>query len=309
MVKTFVEFLELWLSTSSFSISLLFLIIVINYSALSIKRYAKVYYWVFGTFAVMNLLPVILGACGVGVQFDFDNIPILSRVLVEQSVAPYFVHPLLVIIMYMGALNSRNSYVQRFISIRKELSIIVGFAVIAHSFVRIITVLPKAILYFSDHELYMSTLKYHVSSLAAGVSSTVYILGVVMTIIFIPLWITSFDSVRRTMSYKRWKSIQRWSYLLYATLFIHATGIKVSSAIRYHDMQQVVEHVNIEDHSSDSHHGVSNRFSFKEVEVQGDTRAYINISIYILIYGSYLVLRVNKAKRGHSNKRHADSRG
>lgn len=298
MVKTFVELLGLWLSASSFSISLILLVVLIYCFSDFIKRHSMWLYWMFGVFAAMNLTPVILETCGVKFPIDFNEVPILGRILIEQSVAPYFVHPMLVIIMYMGALNIRNKSVQRFMSIRKELSIIVGFAVIAHSFVRIITVLPRAILYFTDNELYISTLKHPVSSLAAGVSSTVYILGLAMTIVFIPLWITSFDSVRRAMSYRKWKGIQRWSYLLYAMLYIHAIGIKASSAIRYYDKQQVaVESVTNEVTSTHGRHGSSTRFSFAEVDIEGDTRAYANIVIYTLIYGSYLVLRLSKSRR------------
>ena len=45
--------------------------------------------------------------------------------------------------------------------------------------------------------------------------------GIIAYIIIIPLFITSFKVIRRRMSFKLWKRIQRFSYVVYASLFGH----------------------------------------------------------------------------------------
>jgi hypothetical protein len=52
-----------------------------------------------------------------------------------------------------------------------------------------------------------------------------------MAILFVILWATSFDVVHKWLGNVRWKKIQRWSYVLYAMLFLHAMGIQVNSAL------------------------------------------------------------------------------
>ncbi len=67
----------------------------------------------------------------------------------------------------------------------------------------------------------------------ATIEHAVLVLGVVMTALFLVLWVTSFDSVRRKMGAKKWKSCQRWSYGLYAMLFIHSVGLQVGGLMSY----------------------------------------------------------------------------
>jgi DMSO/TMAO reductase YedYZ heme-binding membrane subunit len=60
------------------------------------------------------------------------------------------------------------------------------------------------------------------SALGAGVTNSAYLLGVLMAVLFLILWVTSFDAIHKRLGAVRWKKIQRWSYVLYAMLFVHS---------------------------------------------------------------------------------------
>lgn len=88
--------------------------------------------------------------------------------------------------------------------IRKELSIIVGFAVIPHALKRILLVVPGAWNYFADHDTLVAEDRV-VSALGQGITNGVFLLGIVMTVLFLVLWVTSFDRIRKRMGYKNGK--------------------------------------------------------------------------------------------------------
>ncbi len=337
MIKTTIEFLEFLLSLSPFFVSLIIWTILAITLSKSIKKNAKTYYWVFGILGFAFAIPPICRVCGLDVPFSINSVPVIGKIASELSDAAYFIHPVIVIIMAMGAFNPKIKWVGRLMSIRKELSILVGFPLLAHLAKRLFNTFPSAWKYFANYEESIASPKV-VSQLGSDISNAVYVLGVVMTVLFIVLWVTSFSSVRRKMGQKRWKSVQRWSYALYAMLFIHAVGIQLGGAISYnarqkanqekvvveqpaakaseghsHGAQQPAAQAS-EGHSHDtqqpaagasSAHGHSKpkSFSFADVEVNRACKAKVNILIYILVYGSYLVLRLRKAKQDKLRKR------
>ncbi len=198
--------------------------------AKSIKKHYKVYYWIFGLLSAGFVVPYIFRLCGVSLPVNLGAIPLFGPCISELSSAANFIHPVLVIIMYMGAFSPKHQYVGRLMSIRKELSIIVGFPVIAHATKRIFGSFLDGWQYFFNNEEYMSNPRVS-SALGSGITSFVFVLGIVMFVLFLVLWITSFDSVHRKLGTQRWKSVQKWSYGLYAMLFIHALGLNVGGLI------------------------------------------------------------------------------
>lgn len=230
MIKASLEILELLYSITPFLFSLILYTILAIALAKSIKKSYKVYYWVFGIVSFCFIFQMVMRLCGVSLPFNLGQVPILGQAMTELSSAANFIHPVLVIIMYMGAFSPKVKYVGRLMSIRKELSIIVGFPVLAHALKRIIASFPKGWQFFADNETYMQNPRVY-SAVGEGITSFVFVLGIVMTALFLILWITSFDSVHRKMGAKRWKSVQKWSYGLYAMLFIHSLGLLVGGLI------------------------------------------------------------------------------
>lgn len=229
MVKLLIDLLGFLRSCAPLLTSLIILALLCVLLSKSIKKHSTVYYILFAIPFVLVILPSIGRMFGIEI-LSFTRIPFLGEIIRDYIHMGTFGHPLLIIIMYMGALDLKYPNVKKLMTIRKELSIISGYAVFAHSWIRVTNNLPSSLKFFTNNAEYMENTKV-ASELGAGISSFSFILGVIMLVIFIPLWVTSFDGVRKRMGYVKWKKLQKWSYVLYATLFIHAMGIQIGGML------------------------------------------------------------------------------
>jgi DMSO/TMAO reductase YedYZ heme-binding membrane subunit len=303
----------------------------------SIKRHATVYYIVFAIPFALVAIPFIGRLFGAEI-FNFGRIPFLGGILRDYIHAGTLGFPLLIIIMYMGALNAKNPIVKKLLSIRKELSILSGFPILTHSLIRVTNNFPNSLKFFTDNEGYMASGRV-TNALGAGITSFSFVLGVLMLALFLLLWITSFDFVHKRMSGVKWKKLQRWSYVLYAMLFIHAMGIQVGAILNPRERAMSQPAVEATAAAKDSRENPrlqgerserggrgdsnavqppattdnSNRASeaarpaarggrqqspgFADISVSSQTKRNIHIASLLLIFGSYLYLRVRKAKK------------
>ncbi|MDR2917566.1 MAG: ferric reductase-like transmembrane domain-containing protein [Tannerella sp.] len=311
-------------------------------------------------------IPFVARMCGIEMA-GFNRVPFLGEIMRDYIHMGTFGHPLLIIIMYMGALNPKIPSVGKLMSIRKELSIICGFPVLTHSLIRVFNNLPGALKFFTDNEEYLANTKV-VSEAGAGISSFSYILGILMLLIFIPLWVTSFGAVRKRMGGVKWKKLQRWSYVLYATLFIHAMCIAIGgmlnprgggaskqtpaveatattgehahgghgeSAMPVAGLQREQEHKSAKsesegqrEHTESARKGQGEAVNsergrqgqtqqtagpatsggrmpskgFADIEVSAQAKRYIHMFSLVLIFGSYLFLRLRKARKDAARK-------
>jgi hypothetical protein len=229
--------------------------------------------------------------------------------------------------MYMGALSPKNPHVKKLLGIRKELSILSGFPILTHSLIRVTNNFPNALKFFTDNEGYMANARV-TNALGAGITSFSFVLGVLMLALFIPLWITSFDSVHKRLGNVRWKKLQRWSYVLYAMLFIHAIGIQAGfmlnprerdlprpavevTATTTETVQSIdrrgvrIDSVNRVNSGNSGNRtetarpasgGRQQSISLADVKVSAQTKRYIHIASLFLIFGSYLYLRLRKER-------------
>ena len=292
----------------------------------TIKRHASLWYIILGLPLLMVAIPFIGRMCGIE-TFSFNRIPYLGGILRDYIHAGTFGFPLLIIIMYMGALAPRIQWVKKLMSIRKELSIISGFPIFAHSLIRVSNNFPRALAYFSRHDEYMETGRV-VNEAGSWISNFSFVLGIVLLIIFIPLWFTSFGPVRRRMGSIQWKKLQKWSYVLYALLFIHAAGIQVGGMLNPRgggraqtentqapnhraaaegmpdpggeERARAREQANPERRHGGSGHGQS--ASVADIQVGQQAKQYIHIFSLVLIFGSYLYLRLRKARTGRAGR-------
>lgn len=307
MIKLLIELLSFLRTCAPLLTSLIILTVLCVLLSKSIKKHVRVYYTIFAIPFVLVALPSIARLFGVEMD-SFARVPFLGEIVRDYIHMGTFGHPLLIIIMYMGALSPRIGGVKKLMGIRKELSIISGFAVFSHSLIRVINNLPGSIQFFANKEGYLENTKV-VSELGAGISSFSFILGVIMLILFIPLWVTSFDSVRKRMGYVKWKKLQKWAYVLYFTLFIHAMGIQVGGMLNPrggHEARPAVETTVAQGQTSGKQHVQADKPAtggrmptkgFSDINVSNQTKQYIHLFSLILIYGSYLYLRVRKAKK------------
>ena len=346
MVKLFIELLEFLRSCVPLLFSTAFFALFSILLSKSIKKRAAIYYTVFAIPFAMVAVPFIFRLFGVEI-FSFNRVPVLGTILRDYIHMGTLGHPLLIVIMYMGALNPKNQYVKRLMSIRKELSSISGFPILTHTLIRVTNNFPNGLKFFFNNEEYMATSKV-VNELGAGFSNFSYVLGIVMVALFIPLWVTSFSSIHRRMGNAKWKKLQKWSYVLYVTLFIHAMGIQVGGMLNPRGghaprpatetvaqaLPQATEtsegtkpDVTTENSGERDNRNAatsarpenSNRGSqantqtasghqsvkgLADIKVNPKTRQYIHLFSLLLIYGSYLYLRVRKAKK--DAKRHVN---
>jgi DMSO/TMAO reductase YedYZ heme-binding membrane subunit len=350
MVKLLIDFIQFIYALAPLLVALGVLTLLAVLLSKSIKRHAMVYYIVFAIPFAMVAIPFIGRLTGIE-MFSFGRIPFLGGIIRDYIHAGTLSFPLLIIIMYMGALNPKFTWVKKLMSIRKELSIISGFPVFAHSLIRVSNNFPQSLKYFTSHGEYMETARV-TNEAGAWISNFSFVLGIVLLILFIPLWLTSFDSVRKRMGGIRWKKLQKWSYVLYALLFIHAAGIQVGGLLnprggRPAQVENVqatgnnrteaenirnqteagnseaqanperrgrgreaagsnVRNVQPEVGRSDNAgvstapgrggHGQSTGFA--DIKTSPQARQYIHIISLVLIFGSYLYLRLRKARTG-----------
>ncbi|MDR0612150.1 MAG: hypothetical protein LBG45_01470 [Dysgonamonadaceae bacterium] len=229
MIKLLFDFIQFLNTLAPLLMSLAILTLLSVLLSKSIKKHAAIYYTVFAIPFAIVVIPLIGRWFGVEIVNLGRVIPFMGNLTRDYIHAGTLGFPLLVIIMYMGALDMKLPWVKKLMSIRKELSILSGFPILTHALMRIGRV-PNAFGFFTDNEAYMASGRVS-SALGAGLSSFSFVLGAVMLALFIPLWVTSFDSVRKRMGSVRWKKLQRWSYALYAMLFIHAMGIQAGGML------------------------------------------------------------------------------
>jgi DMSO/TMAO reductase YedYZ heme-binding membrane subunit len=124
------------------------------------------------------------------VSFVFQDITITTPIM-----QGFLGLSLFYIVMLTGALKSKSRLRNQWVGVRREYSIL-GFIAIA----------PHA-------------LKYTLQWLTG--ERTFVIFGSIAFFLMIPLFITSFVSIRKKMKAKTWNLIQSAAYLIYLALFIH----------------------------------------------------------------------------------------
>lgn len=320
MIKVFIDLLSFLRTTFPLLFCVAVFALLFILLAKSIKKYYYVYYTLFAIPFLMVVGPSILRMCGVEMTFSFTRIPVLGEILRDYIHMASLGHPLLIIIMYVGALDMKNLYVKRLMSIRKEISIISGFPVLTHSWIRTLNGFPDALKYFTDHAEFMNNPRV-TSALGAGITNTVLVLGIVMLVLFLILWITSFDAVHKRLGGRKWKQIQKWSYVLYALLFIHAIGLQVGRMVSnsagnananernrtemVSDTKQSEQPTQTGERGGGERGGGRGRMPTKgltDIVIGQNVKQAISVSSLLLIYGSYLFLRVRKARKKAAKK-------
>ncbi|MBQ9535937.1 MAG: FMN-binding protein [Clostridia bacterium] len=123
---------------------------------------------------------------------------------------------LFVLVMAAGAFPAGSRGAKTLMPVRAQLSIIACILTLGHN-----------VAYGKTYFVMLLTRpqRMPVTTLLAAICS------IVMIIIMLPLFVTSFASVRRRMDGKRWKRLQRLAYIFYALLFCHIMLLAVPYAI------------------------------------------------------------------------------
>lgn len=150
---------------------------------------------------------------------------------------------LFVVVMYMGVFRDVGFVKHRLMPVRATLSIIACILILGH------------------------IVKYCLSFASALGSTTLFVqvgimLGMLAFWLMIPLGITSLQVVKRRMTSSAWISLQKWSYVFYALVYVHLACLLAPSAL-----------------------SVSSGSSAE------------SLLVYTLVFGLYGILRVAKALR------------
>lgn len=151
-----------------------------------------------------------LYSVGDGIVPSFGSFEIIERLIVKGLLAT----TLFIIVMITAVLKKGTTYTKKLYTIRGELSIIASILIISH-------ILGHSVTYgkfFLDF-LAENTIGELFKELLLPI--LVYIDSILSLILVIPLFITSFKKIRKKMEPKKWKSLQRWSYLLYFLIYLH----------------------------------------------------------------------------------------
>ena len=148
--------------------------------------------------------------------WDFHGVPApMQNYVIGQFSRGAFATGLWCVVMWIGALPNGSAMMKALMPVRGELSIFAAILTLGHNF-------GFGKTYFV--RMFTNPGSMKPTQLTAG------ILSLVMLAIMIPLTILSIPSVRKKMTAKRWKKIQRTAYLFYALIYLHVMILFLPSA-------------------------------------------------------------------------------
>ena len=220
-----------------FLISLVLAVLAIALGRGFIKKHPVVCYCIAG------IIAAALAVCtAVQAQAHF---PMWLRTWVWPVFAKCsFASALFVIVMYTGVFSNGSKMIKILMPVRGEISIIASVLTLGHN-------ISYGQTYFKM--LFVRPMSMQKNVLAAAAVS------IVMICIMLPLFITSFPSVRKKMKARNWKRLQRLAYVFYGLMYVHVMLLTVPGA------------------------------------VQGREGYMFNAAIYTLVFVGYALCRIQKA--------------
>lgn len=110
------------------------------------------------------------------------------------------------IVMFLGTITKHNSFSLRLMKIRGEISIIGCILAFAHNIVFGVVYFPM---------MFLHPEAVDAPRMWAGC------LTIVLLVLMLPLFLTSFQCIRKKMKPKAWKRLQRLAYPFYYLIYIH----------------------------------------------------------------------------------------
>lgn len=180
-------------------ISILFVSIFIGLFHNQIKKHSNIFYIIAIIISIGFILYFQLNLNDqVPKNINKYFITIFSKSIVSTAI--------FTVVMYTGVLNKKMYITKKLLSIRGELSVIACILTLGHNILYGMTNFVK---------LFTNPTSMKLPKLMAAIVS------VLLITIMIPLMVTSFNSVKRRIQFKKWKSIQRLSYVFYGLIYVH----------------------------------------------------------------------------------------
>ena len=131
--------------------------------------------------------------------------PQIIRTLVFVVQKCYVAFGLFAVVMFVGALPKDSSLCRRVMPARAELSIVATLLSGGH------------IVLYTMNYLKVGSSLWTTPSIVVP-----FAMSIIATVVLIVLFVTSFKGVRTSMPFDRWKFIQRFAYLFFVLIFVHA---------------------------------------------------------------------------------------
>lgn len=173
-----------------------------------IKKHGTILYVVAALISLCVIVGTAMGVSGQLPQF-------VRTVLWAPFAWGGFATAIFVLVMFAGAVPQGSVVQKTLMPIRAELSIIASILTLGHN--------------LSAGQTYFVFLFTEPSKLQ-GTQLMATICSLIMLCIMIPLFITSFPSVRRKMQGTTWKKLQRCAYAFYALIYVHVLLLYVPKA-------------------------------------------------------------------------------
>lgn len=125
------------------------------------------------------------------------------------------------VVMFTGALPRKWSFTKQLLSVRSEISVLAGFIVLFHIF-KVWDLVPLS---FSMFWPFIWDNAAPIMTLGFGV------VGPFLVICFLIPWITSFKTVRNSMTHKKWKRTQKLAYPFMVLLVLQGILLAVGHAV------------------------------------------------------------------------------
>lgn len=155
-----------------------------------------------------------------------------------------FATAVFVLVMFAGAVPRGSIIQKKLIPIRKELSIIASILTLGHN--------------FSAGQIYFVWL-FTKPEVLQGTVLWATLCSVVLILIMLPLFITSFTVIRKKMKPATWKNLQKLSYLFYGLIYLHVLLLFVPKA------------------------------------QAGRDGAWLNVAVFSIVFLAYAAMRLRKA--------------
>ncbi len=178
--------------------SIIILLLLTKFARNFIKKNATFLYILI---TIISVLVVYLVASGIYQNFSIAFRRHFFNLFSKGSLATAG----FIFVMYAGALP-KGEMRKRLMSIRAQLSIISSILILAHN-------ISYGFTYFKY--LFVSPEKMSTTQLAAAV------LSIILIFMMLPLFITSFNCIRKRMHPFIWESLQKLAYPFYILIYVH----------------------------------------------------------------------------------------
>lgn len=192
---------------------ILVLILALNFGE-QLRKNSKIFYIIASIIAIADTI--------YRVSYASIPLPKIIAYLERPITIGALAGAMFAVVMYAGALDNKKSYTKKLMGVRAELSILASIFFLPHT-------IPNCISFFKVAP------KMDMSSISTKIYFALSLTAIFALIIMLPLWITSYKSIRKKMNAKNWKKLQRFAYVMYFLIYAHISVLFLTRSVKQYD--------------------------------------------------------------------------